>query len=214
MQKQWTVKDGVIGTHHLNRAGVSADFRPATEIGGDVREIRILPPKGQSLQMLVLPVQHIKTTQVSTVQDDGTAWIETTVFSVWEGVEVSYTFPNGTVVVDVAKAAEAAKKREEFSRSYAELREDVKGFVQELLDGQLVTYPYDRRTLGRLESGRRDATELFVQVAQQLVEEKFGKIGVIHIPQSIIREQAPLLLDKVIEHQAAVKAAKKAAWCA
>lgn len=213
MQKQWTVKDGVIGTHHLNRAGVSADFRPATEIGGDVREIRIAPPKGQALPMLVLPVQRRKDIRVSPVQEDGTVWIETTIKSDWEGVEVSYTFPNGTMVVDADKAAEAAKKRAEFSRSYAELREDVNKFVQELLDGQIVNH-LDRRQVGRLESGRRDATELFVQVAQQLVEEKFGGIGVIHIPQSRIWEQAPLLLEKVMEHQAAVKAAKKAAWCA
>ena len=45
MKKEWTVRDGVVGTHHINREGKSVDFRPAKIVAGQ-DFINVEPPKG------------------------------------------------------------------------------------------------------------------------------------------------------------------------
>lgn len=104
-EKFWTVRDGQIGTAHVNRDGEVVDFRPASRFDGRDEKIVVYPPKGQEGQVKSL---IIRATGVQTIIASRDGWmkgkqaVQMVYRGLFQGVEISARGPMKIVWYDPA----------------------------------------------------------------------------------------------------------------
>jgi len=93
MKKEWTVREGIVGTHHFGRDGRSVDFRPARISARQDESILVKPPKGQDeLKGATLtPTRVVKEVAAVDYPHPGMQRIRKIFFAEFLGVEVSAT---------------------------------------------------------------------------------------------------------------------------
>ncbi|MCK9379121.1 MAG: hypothetical protein M0P97_03170 [Candidatus Moranbacteria bacterium] len=226
MNKEWTIKNGVIGTHHKNRAGEYVDFRPSEKIGVDnylrsdkknLEEINIIvyPPKGQTISGVVVSVERIEKISSHRDNEKGTEWITYQFFAHFLGQEISAKVRGGIKFFDKEKEKKEDEEREKRWAQHNTQREEEKKFLDSLTEEDVINYPHDRRRLGRMFSRAHNVSWIVGPAVRGLLKEKFGNSDDVYgedVDKAAGRFSTENIRTKLLEAEKRKKEERKKAW--
>lgn len=176
MKKEWTVRDGLVGTHHLNREGKSVDFRPAKIVAGP-DFINVEPPKGQDEIRCVglTPTRVIKEVAAIDYPHKGMQRIRKIFFAEFMGIEITATHEwagyewYDPIAEQAAHEASAARQAAEADRIEDD-RNFLRNFPKENFAGKV--------TLGevaKLRAGKNVVDDICRRILTEVCKEELGR---------------------------------------
>lgn len=183
MEKFWTVLNGVLGTAHNARDGRTVDFRPAERIEGTQAYssavgqlapcIKVHPPKGQKLEVLVLePTRIEKVVDKVDYPHRGQQWVNEVLYAEYMDVEISTTHRHSAEWYDL-EAEEMFRLEEERKRADWKAQEDEeRKFVESISQEELINKTTSRE-IGRLRAGTMEVRDIVARILREEFEKRF-----------------------------------------
>lgn len=220
--KFWTVRNGKVGTAHLNRDGSEVDFRPGT-VRADSRNFEVYPPKGIELPMLKIK-EHVRAGEEKGERDRWTGfhageyyeYFRWRVFALYEAVYqgVKIRAQGEYLRMEDDRPPEIILAEKEENEKKATAQAAAARAEREKKEEKLETLSFN----DLLEIGRKE--KILRRIHSSIRGRRMGAIKRLKKSvgagwrQNLLGQSDEELLARFLVHDEEVRAARKAAWLA
>lgn len=210
MNKEWTVKNGVVGTHHMNRDGEYVDFRQSGQAQASYGKVEVPAPKGQRGIVKPLILDAVRKEQESQpMWLNGCNSVHEMIVAEFMGVEVRAkgNFIRNEWTDPAAKAAHAAEIAERNAK-YEEENKKIKDFL-ETFPIEVFAQKATSSEAARIAVGTLDVRN----VVDRIVGDEYRSItGKSFFLTNCLANKRAEIRDAILDYWTKNRAARKAAW--